>query len=399
VVSFLPTALLLLANASVSGSVRMEVQAGEAPTIADPNPSFFVAALLQPDVTLRLLTSATETRVSEAPRFLLRRPNVAQRNRPLYLNTLQAEHKGQRGQRLRWNLQLTSIAGEVDYTVLSQVLGRQAALPDTLDLLALDGSGWIGWRFSPRLELSTEMGVLRRQPLGASSSGAPSVPGVTLPTETDERLEPRLEYAISRRQVAQLRVKLGNYRLTGAIRLWAMAAELRLGWSYKITRHHELQLAVGGTVATVEERSDPSRPWTSFSPLAGIALVASKPLSQVALLRSRASGEVAWYLDPILGASLPRGQVNADVALEIGPSWLFALNLMAATNISRRPMADSPIETVVSADAPLRYRAGPHWLVELGGRYSERGPHLATPGFSLRQREILGYLALTAMTR
>lgn len=398
-VSFLSPTLLLLANASVSGGVRMEVQAGEAPTIADPNPTFFVAALVQPDVTLRLLTPTTETRVSEAPRLLLRRPNVTNRNRPLYLNTLQAEHRGHRGQRLDWNLQLTSVVGEVDYVALSQVLGRQAALPDTLDLLTVDAGAWVGWRLSRRLQLGTEAGVLRRQPLGGSSSGASPSLGLTFPTETAERLAPRLEYTLSSRQVAQLRLQLTNYTMSGAVRLWAMAAELRLVWSYKLTRNHELQLALGGTVAKLEERSDPTRPWSSFSPLAGIALVTSKPLSQVALLRSRASGEVAWYLDPVLGASLPRGQVNAEAALEIGPVWLFALNLMAATNVSRQPIVGSPIETVVSAGAPLRYRVGRHLLAELGGRFSERGPHLATPGFSLSQRELLGYLALTAMTK
>lgn len=398
-VSLMPPALLLLSNASASGAVRMEVQAGEAPTIASPNPTLFVATLLQPSVTLRLLTPTTETRISEAPRLTLRRPNVARKDRPLYLNMLQAEHMGRRGQRLRWRGQLTSIAGEVDYAALGQALGRQAALPDTVDLLTVDGSAWMGWRFSPRLELSTEIGVLRRQPLGASSSEGASSPGLNLPTETDERLEPRLEYAISRRQVADLRIKLANYRLTGAVRLWAMAAELRLGWKYKLWRSHELQLAVGGTVASVEQRSDPSRPWSSLSPLAGIALVTTKPLSEVALLRSRASGEVGWFLDPILGASLTRGQVNADVALEMGRLWLLGLSLMAATNISRQPMAGSPIETVVSASAPLRYRASRHWVAELGGRYSERGPHLATSGFSLVQRELLAYVALTAMTR
>jgi hypothetical protein len=399
VVGFLSPTLLLLANASVSGGVRMEVQAGEAPTIADPNPSYFVAALVQPDITLRLLTPATETRVSEAPRLLLRRPNVANRSRPLYLNTLQAEHRGHRGQRLNWNLQLTSIAGEVDYGALSQVLGKQAALPDTLDLLTVDGSAWVGWRLTRRMELSAETGVLRRQPLGGSSADASPSLGLTLPTETDERLAPRLDYAISSRQAARLRVQMTNYRMTGAVRLWAMAAELRLTWSYKLTRNHELQLALGGTVAKLEERSDPPRPWSSLCPLAGIALLTSKPLSQVAMLRSRASGEVAWYLDPVLGVSLPRAQVNAEVALEIGPAWLLALNLMAATNVSRQPLVGSPIETVVSAVAPLRYRVGRHWLAELGGRYSERGPHLATPAFSLGQRELLGYLAMTAMTK
>lgn len=396
---FMSPTLLFLANASVSGGVRTEVQAGEAPTSAAPQSTLFVAALLQPNVTVRLLTATTETQVSEAPRLLLRRPNVANRNRPLFLNTFQADHRGHRGQRLNWNLRLTSIAGEVDYVALSQVLGRQAALPETRDLLTVDAGTWVGWRFSRRLELGIESGVLRRQPLGGTSSDASTSPGSTLPTETAERLAPRLEYARSSRQVTQLRVQLTNYTLTGVVRLKAKAAELRLGWSYKLTREHTLLLAAGATVATVEERSDESRPWASFSPLAGIALATSKLLSKVALLRSRAGGEVAWYLDPVLGVALPRGQMNADVALELGPTWLFALNLMAATNVSRQPMPGAPVETVVSASAPLRYRAGRHWLVELGGRYSERGPHLATSGFSLRQREMLGYLALTAMTQ
>jgi hypothetical protein len=47
----------------------------------------------------------------------------------------------------------------------------------------------------------------------------------------------------------------------------------------------------------------------------------------------------------------------------------------------------------------LRYRFERHWALELGGRYSERGPHLTTPGFSLQQRELVGYLALVGTTR
>jgi hypothetical protein len=175
--------------------------------------------------------------------------------------------------------------------------------------------------------------------------------------------------------------------------------EVELGWRYQLSRHHELQLAAGAAVATAQQRSNPSLPWTSLSPLAEVFLVSSAPLTRTTLMRSRAGGEVVWYLDPVLGVSLPRGQVDASMAIEFGPAWLVELYVRAATNISRHSLPDSPIETYISAGAPLRYRVQKHWLVELGGRFSERGPHLTTPGFSLRQREMLGYLAVTASTQ
>jgi hypothetical protein len=398
-VSSLIVHLLLLANVGVSGSVRMEAQAGEAPTPADPNPSAYTAALLRPDVTLSLLSPATETRFSEAPRLFLRRPNSTGRNRPLYLNMLQAEHRGQHGQRLHWEIQLVTIAGEMDYAALSQTLGRQAALPDTLDLLTADGVGTMAWRLSRRLEWSNQFGVLRRQPLWASEPAPGPGTGLGLPTETDERFESRLQYAMSRRQTGQVGLKLANYRLTGAVALSAMAAEWRVGWQYQLSRRQDLRLAAGVAVATALERADASRPWTALAPLAEVGWTLAEPLSRTSTLRGGASGEVLWYLDPVLGVALPRGQIVANLAIELGQAWLIDFNLQAATNLSRQPLVGSPIETFVSAGAPVRYRVQRHLLVEFGGRYSERGPHLATPGFSLRQREMLGYLALTATTR
>jgi hypothetical protein len=394
-----PLLLLLLAESGVAAGVRTEVQAGEAPMLSSSSSSFFGAALLRPEFRLSLPSPTTETHLSEAPRLFWQRPNIAGRDRPLFLNTLLAEHKGQRGQRLSWALQLLSVAGEVNYAALNQLLGKQAALPDAMALLTVDGGGSVGWRFSRRFGLRVDAGVLRRQPLASSSTDGTSAPGFALPTETDERIEPRLDYAVSRRQVASLRVKLTSYRLTGALQLWAMAAEIRLGWRYKLTRRHELELAAGVAAATALERPDAERPWTSYAPLAEIAWVSSAPLSRTTMLRGRAGGEVLWYLDPILGVSLPRGQVNANLVLESGLSWTAEAYALAATNISRQPLPDAPIETFISAGLPLRYRIERHWVVELGGRYSERGPHLDTPGFSLRQRELLGYLALSGTTR
>jgi hypothetical protein len=399
-VPLLSPLLLLLAETGVAGSVRTEVQAGEAPMVSSStSSSFFGAALVRPEISLTLPSATTDTSVSEAPRLFWQKPNMAGRDRPLFLNTFLAEHKGQRGQRLSWDLRLLSIAGEVNYAALNQILNRQAALPDAMALLTLDGVGSVGWRFSRRLSLRVEAGVLRRQPLGSSSTDASSAAGFGLPTETDERIEPRLDYALSRRQIASLRLRLTNYRLTGSIQLWAMAAELRLGWRYKLTRHHQLELAAGLAAATALERPDAERPWTPFAPLAEIALVSSVPLSRTMMLRGRAGGEVLWYLDPILGVSLPRGQVIANLVVESGLSWTAEVYFLAATNLSRQPLVGSPIETFISAGVPLRYRIERHWALELGGRYSERGPHLDTPGFSLQQRELVGYLALVGTTR
>lgn len=398
--------VLLLANADLTGSVRMEAQAGEAPTITNPVSSFYEAALLRPDITLQLSSPTTETRVFEALRLFLRRPKITNREGPLYLNMLQAEHTGHSGERLKWAFRLNSTAGEVDYVALSQVLGQQATLPDTLNIFTADASGSIGYRLTRQWRLDSQVAVLRRQTWGSTQPAGTSAPpvgsppaGASLPTETDASLEPRLEFAMSRRQIGQLRVKFTHYDLAGSTQLEATEVEARLGWRYQLARHHELQLEAGIAVASAPQPSDPTRPWTSLSPLAKVLLASSLPLTPTTFLRSRASGEVLWYLDPVLGVALPRGQIDANLAIEVNPSWMFEVYVQAATDISRHPLPDSPIETFISAGAPLRYRVNRNWLVELGGRYSQRGPHLTAPDFSLGQTELLGYLAVTATTR
>jgi hypothetical protein len=50
----------------------------------------------------------------------------------------------------------------------------------------------------------------------------------------------------------------------------------------------------------------------------------------------------------------------------------------------------------VSATLPIRYRLSRHWTFELGGRYSDRAPHLEAKPFRFHQRELWVYGLVTA---
>jgi hypothetical protein len=61
-------------------------------------------------------------------------------------------------------------------------------------------------------------------------------------------------------------------------------------------------------------------------------------------------------------------------------------------------MPGTPDETFISAAVPVRHRVTTHLLMEMGVRYSDRGPHLGADDFKFHQRELWVYLAATATT-
>ena len=57
----------------------------------------------------------------------------------------------------------------------------------------------------------------------------------------------------------------------------------------------------------------------------------------------------------------------------------------------------SPDETAVGATVAVQRRLSPAWMLGMGLRYRDRGPHLDALGFSLRQRQVWVFAMLTAL--
>ena len=105
--------------------------------------------------------------------------------------------------------------------------------------------------------------------------------------------------------------------------------------------------------------------------------------------------------------AVPRG--TAYAASRSGSRrWTAALQAVFGTNLSGQPLdagpagpllAITPDETAASVALPIRHRASDNLILEFGGRWSDRGPHLSASNFAFHQRELWAYVMLTATTR
>jgi hypothetical protein len=121
-------------------------------------------------------------------------------------------------------------------------------------------------------------------------------------------------------------------------------------------------------------------------------------------LRLTFGGTAEQYVDPILQVAGPRGSVMARVSLLLSPFWTCGAEAGFATSLSSKPLqfANSTAildETLAYASLPVRYRASDELVVEFGGRWLDRAPHLAAPNFAFHQRQLWFYVTLYGTTR
>jgi hypothetical protein len=122
------------------------------------------------------------------------------------------------------------------------------------------------------------------------------------------------------------------------------------------------------------------------------------------------------FTDPVLGTEVLRGNAQVRVDLAFGPHWGVGATAVFATDIngplqspgtSPETAAQAsgapplPIdETVVTVEVPFFYLRPNRYLVEFGGRFAQRAPHLRSPEFAWRSddRELWAFLRLTTLT-
>ena len=160
-----------------------------------------------------------------------------------------------------------------------------------------------------------------------------------------------------------------------------------------------MELHAGVVIAHLFGDSGTGQSFVPFAPIGGLRLASLLHRSRDLNLRSDLSGVVSWYLDPVLGTGLPRGEGSARIEASWGRRWSAELNGTFMTNLTRHPLAGDPDETLVTARLPVRFQASRNCLLEAGARYSERAPHLLQTGFAWRARESFVYLTLNVVDR
>ncbi len=426
--TILSALFVLQAEVQFEAGTRIESSIGEAPTgttqvtsssaagspvttsVPAEQPQVVVAAT--PLLSLRWLDGVDDLRVESASRILWR-PEPLPDSRPLFLETLEATHTRHPSRRSRLRLNFLASYGEQDYTSLQQQLSNQPALPLATTMLMLDATGGASWRSSRRTTLDIQLGAMYRRAFdtstlvnGTAGSSASTVP--TLPTQYTLTAAPGLAFALTRRSsvdavVSVIDTDSQEVELASGQPgdLNVLLIQPQVGIREELTGRQQLHLAAGFSYAVTLRRTDIANLTWYPAPLLQIDLISVLQRTRTAVVRSTLGAGTTEFVDPVLGAVVSRGLAQAGVDAQLG-LWSVGARCAFATDLSRTlPTIGNvfPDETAVSAEIPVRYRTSRHLVVELGGRYTERAPHLGAPGFAWHNRELWLYLNLTASSR
>lgn len=421
--------LLIPAETSFDVGGRFESQVGRAPTglaqnaagVTVPAKQTQVLLIATPALSLRYLSSSDELRATSFTRALWR-PQPLLRARPLFLESIEISEIARPSLRTRWRLDLRGSYGEEDYSSLSQQFVTQPTLPPALTVFLANANGEAFWRASRRTDLTVQLlGIYRRTvdtqtPLQAS--GVTSAPTFVFPPQTTVSVAPGVRHVLSRQTTIEASVPVMDTDIgantQGAVAIGAiniLTVQPQFGIRERLTPNHQLHLAVGVAYAVALRHSAETQSWPPLLPLAQIDLASSLRRSHDMEWRSTIGAAVNAFADPVLGVEVLRGTAQARIDTQVGEHWGVGALALFATDINGplRPLGSqpgqgpsvlAPDETVLSAEIPFHYRWANQFLVELGGRFVQRAPHLRSPDFAWREtsREMWIFLSLSTIT-
>jgi hypothetical protein len=317
------------------------------------------------------------------------------------------EHRARPTGQSEWRLNVRASYGEQDYTSLSQQFQTQPTLPLSTTLFMVDGSAGLRWRASRRTALSLALGAAYRRTLNTQDRDSQTAGGVyVMPAQTTVSAAPAWRYALSPRSTLELSVPVFDYDIQAGSSDVAQGARInvvtfqpQVGLADQVARDHQVRLVAGITYAE-ELRGGAAVTGNRVSPLGQLSVnsVLYRDLSTA--VRSGASAGVTWFLDPVLGDGRWRAVATVELSAQMGSRWSAGTRSSFVTDISRPPPAATPVdETMFSADCSLRYVWPRAASVELGGRFSERAPSLASSEFAWHGRELWAFLSVYAATR
>jgi hypothetical protein len=244
-----------------------------------------------------------------------------------------------------------------------------------------------------------------RRPLNADQAApdpnVPPDPGsdlteLLLAKQNVVEFTPTLAYRLTRVDDLLLETGVGWEKHSSGIELYRFVP--RLGWERRLAPERMVSVLAG--VAYTQDVGERLATGSKHdvAPVAEGRLEGHLWREQQRSLSGAFGLGVEYYVDPVTSTAGPRALATTGLSLGMGANWNVGLDTAFGTSLSADPMPGTPDETFISAAVPVRHRVTPHFLMEMGVRYSDRGPHFGADDFKFHQRELWVYLAATATT-
>lgn len=413
------TALLFALQTRGAAGVTSELRLGRAPVSWGQPSENTVAWTTVPSLSLFAFDPVKSLSLSYTPRILLREPNIERRLRAIVLHQATLQGFARFSPAVTGSLAATGAVGELDYSAWQQVLGNTGPnVPRTNRLAQAGGQARLDIKASRTITIENEARAFVWAPLSTQTQATEQpIPGQTsfvLARQTTLGLQPSLIKQISRRNRANAAVDGAYYQSTAGLRVFTITPSL--GFAHSFAAQGTASASFGLTIARDLSAATPGTPDES-------RVVPASNLRVASLLTGGSGGRrlegefgasTAYFVDPVLGRGRLRGTALVRFRAVFSPHWNAALEANFSTSLMKNPLLLStvptvdpitqqtlatqyPYETQLLALLPVRWQPSPAYTVEMGLRYTERGPHLRAPGFSLRERETWGYVLGTAL--
>ena len=396
--------LLVAGEVELNATVIAETRGGQAPLRANESPRGGVIGVLTPMGDLLIRRSDLEFRFEYGPRIFWRWPNLASRVRPLVL------HVGNLtlATRLTPTLSLTGggtvSAGEVDYSLLPQLVGSvQASLPTVASLFVTTARLGIDLQVTRLTRLGLALEASHRRPLGDLD---PMVaPGSAfLQRQSAVQAAPNMTVRLSRQDDLSFATAVAYRWFESGTNFLSVTPQV--GWRRRLSATDEFRLSAGvtygrGRYAAVAMND--ARSAETVAPV-GSAEIGKLLLRERALaLHGIAGVMVDYYVDPILALEQKRLTLTARLLLSVRDRWTAGIEAALGTTLEPlRPIGGVgryPDATYASVSLPIRHRPADNVFLEFGGQWADRAPHDETSLFNFHQRQLWLYAMVTVTTR
>lgn len=410
-------AMLVAASDLIVAGATAETRAGESPIVPGQPPRAFVAEVLVPELGLQLGRPGDMFTAFYSPRIVFQKPNPLDQIAPLVMHYGQLALTTPLSRRVTLTFDGDMSYGKPDYAMLVQLFTpqAQAQLPQLATTFSATGRALLRIMATRRLELSVAASVFHYEQTNAAPIRPEDIGnGAPLTYSTAVNLQPVATYKLSRvdRLVVDSSVTVTSYFSSVQV----LTGFVMFGLRSRLSPMNDLTIAVGPSfvrdLGSIHVLASDAWP---IAPAGEIRLDSKLVRQRLTALFSRIGSRVDYNADPVLGTAVPRAVVYGQLVMVLNPDWTFAPEGDFGTALRTTPLPNAmgqqnamgqsnpppswPDETSFSVVLPFRRRLSPHFALELGARWTDRGPALAAPGFEFHQRQLYGYFALTTSTR
>ncbi len=396
-----PLLLLLLADpAAVNGKLIVETRAGESPVTAGQASQAYASTLVIPQVELRLRDPRAELRLAYLPQFVWQFPavNGNLEARPLILHRAALSLVGRPTATTNVVAIGAAAVGQPDYYSLPQLIGPgQAYVPRVDKIFTASGSLVFSEDLTFRWRLLLSAGLSTYRPYGNIPPPDPMQPfALGTAGETTVGGAVGARHLLTPIDDVSGIVSVSDADYTTGADLLLISP--RLIWMRRQPAGDDFRLTVGLSYARDHGSMLVLAGGPALLPTGSLAVTRHLIRSEGYVLSMGINSTVEQYVDPVLRVSGPRAQVGGQVLFTIVPSWIIGVDGQLFLGLRRTPLAGDPDETTFTVNVPVRRRLSKNATLELGGRWSERGPAVSSPTFGFRERQLLAYLQLMLTT-